>query len=168
EDVTKARAVQEARAGRVSFDLVDTGQNWTAFKDAGIVDGKTDFTDLLALAGVQPEFIVDGTCAPEFNVYGSAYNTDLVKGEDLPDTLDGFSDPKWKGQLAVETRLRPYVYGTPFLGGEDKVVGMLQRLKANAPRSTDGDIKSQDLLIAGEFPVLIGAYLQRYISMQGK
>ena len=47
----------------------------------------------------------DGTYSPEFVVYGSAYNTDLVKVEELPDTLDGFSDPKWKDQLAVEARL---------------------------------------------------------------
>ena len=168
EDVTKTRAVQEARAGRVSFDLVNTGLNWLAYKDAGIVDARTDFTNLLVLAGVDPQFIVDGTCAPEFNVYGSAYNTDLVKPQDLPDTLDGFADPTWKDQIAVEARLRPYVYGTPFLGGEDKVVDMLTRLKANNPRPTDGDIKSQSLLIAGEFPVLVGSYLQRIISMQDK
>jgi ABC-type Fe3+ transport system substrate-binding protein len=168
EDVTRTRAVQEARAGRVSFDLVNTGQNWLAYRDAGIVDAKTDFTDLLMLAAVDPQFIVDGTCAPEFNVYGSAYNTDLVKPQDLPDTLDGFADPKWKDQIAVEARLRPYVYGTPFLGGEDKVVDMLTRLKGNNPRPTDGDIKSNALLIAGEFPVLVGAYLQRFISMTGK
>jgi iron(III) transport system substrate-binding protein len=168
EDVTKTRAVQEARAGRVSFDLVNTGQNWTAYQDAGIVDAKTDFTDLLVLAGVQPEFIVSGTCAPEFNVYGSAYNTDMVKPQELPDTLDGFADPKWKDQIAVEARLRPYIYGTPFLGGQDKVVEMLTRLKANNPRPTDGDIKSNALLIAGEFPILVGAYLQRFIAMTDK
>ncbi len=169
QDVTKAKAVQEARAGRISFDLVDTGQNWLAFKDAGIVDAKTNFTDLLEMAGVQPEFIVDGTCSPEFNVYGCAYNSELVKASELPDTLNGFSDPKWKGMLAVESRLRPYVYGTPFLGGEDAVVDMLRRLRANTdPRPTDGDAKSNNLLIAGEFPVLIGAYLQRYIDMKDK
>jgi ABC-type Fe3+ transport system substrate-binding protein len=169
EDVIKTKVVQEARAGHVSVDLVDTGQNWLAFKDAGIVDAKTDYTDLLQMAGVEQEFIVDGTCSPEFNVYGCAYNTDLVKPSELPDTLDGFSDARWKGMLAVESRLRPYVYGTPFLGGEDAVVDMLQRLRANTnPRPTDGDSASNSLLIAGEFPVLIGAYLQRYIDMKNK
>jgi iron(III) transport system substrate-binding protein len=168
QDVLKTRSVQEARAGRVSFDFIDTGQNWPAYQDAGVVEATTDFTDVLTLAGVEKTFIVDGTYSPEFNVYGSAFNTDLVKVEDLPETLDGFSDPKWKGELAIEARLRPYVYGTPFLGGEDKVADMLQRLKANSPRPTDGDTKSQGLLVAGEFPVLIGAYLQRLIMMKGK
>jgi iron(III) transport system substrate-binding protein len=168
QDVLRARSIQEARAGKVTFDFIDTGQNWLPYKDATIVTDKTEFTDLLVSAGVDKQFIVDGTYSPEFNVYGSAYNTDLVKEADLPDTLDGFSDPKWKGQLAIEARLRPYVYGTPFLGGEDKVAEMLGRLKANNPRPTDGDTKSQGLLVAGEFPVLIGAYLQRYIMMKDK
>ncbi|HEY0581864.1 MAG TPA: extracellular solute-binding protein [Chloroflexota bacterium] len=168
QDVLKARSIQEARAGRVSFDFIDTGQNWPGYQEAAIVDAKTDFTELLTLAGVDKQFLVDGTYSPEFNVYGAAYNTELVKAAELPDTLDGFSDPKWKGQLAIESRLRPYVYGTPFLGGEDKVVDMLQRLKANQPRPTDGDTKSQGLLVAGEFPVLVGAYLQRLISMKNK
>jgi iron(III) transport system substrate-binding protein len=168
QDVLKARSVQEARAGRVSFDFIDTGQNWPAYKDAGIVNDKTDFTDLLVSAGVDKQFIVNGTYSPEFTVYGAAYNTELVKEAELPDSLDGFSDPKWKGQLAVEARLRPYVYGTPFLGGEEKVVEMLGRLKANNPRPTDGDTKSQGLLVAGEFPVLVGAYLQRLIMMKDK
>jgi iron(III) transport system substrate-binding protein len=168
QDVLKARSVQEARAGRVSFDFIDTGQNWPDYTAANIVTAQTDFTDLLTLAGVDKQFIVDGTYSPEYNVYGSAYNTDLVKAEELPDNLDGFSDPKWKGQLAVEARLRPYVYGTPFLAGDDNVVAMLKRLKENNPRPTDGDIKSQGLLVAGEFPVLVGAYLQRMIAMKGK
>ena len=101
-------------------------------------------------------------------MYGSSYNTELVREEDLPKNLDGFSDPRWKDKLAIETRLRPYIYGTQFLGGEDRVVDMLNRLRANNPRPTDGDVKSQGLLIAGEFPVLIGAYLQRIIAMKGK
>jgi len=168
QDVLKTRSIQEARAGRVSFDFIDTGQNWPGYQDAGIVSDKTDFTDLLVSAGVDKQFIVNGTYSPEFTVYGAAYNTDLVKPSELPDSLAGFTDPKWKGQLAVEARLRPYVYGTPFLGGDSEVVAMLEKLKANNPRPPDGDTKSQGLLVAGEFPVLVGAYLQRLIMMKDK
>jgi ABC-type Fe3+ transport system substrate-binding protein len=168
QDVVEARAIQEARAGHVSFDFMDTGQNWGPFADAKVVDDKTDFGDILSLAGVDKQFFVNGTYSPEFNVYGCSYNTEMVKPEELPTSWDGFTDPKWKGQLAVETRLRPFVYGTPFLGGEDGVVGLLQKLQANDIRPTDGDTKSQTLLVGGEFPILIGAYLQRLINMQNK
>jgi iron(III) transport system substrate-binding protein len=168
QDVVKTRSIQEARAGRVSFDFVDTGQNWTDYQANNVVDAKTNFTDVLSLAGVDPNFIIDGTYSPEFTVTGAAYNTELVQEEELPKDFDGFSNPKWKGKLAIEARLRPYVYGTPFMGGDDQVVEMLKRLKENNPRPTDGDTKSQGLLVAGEFPVLVGAYLQRSIMMKNK
>src|SRR6476661_6975127 len=41
QDVLKARSVQEARAGRVSFDFIDTGQNFPSYKDVGIVTAET-------------------------------------------------------------------------------------------------------------------------------
>jgi iron(III) transport system substrate-binding protein len=169
QDQAKTRAVQEARAGQVSADFIDTGQNYTDFLKAGLLSDKTDFTDILTLAGVGKEFIKSGTYSPEFTVYGGcAYNPTLVKPEELPDTLDGFSDPKWKGKLAIEQRLRPYVYGTPWLGGEDAVVDMLKRLKSNNPRPINGDIQANALLVAGEYSVLVGAYLQRMIEMKDK
>jgi iron(III) transport system substrate-binding protein len=168
QDVVLQRGVQEGRAGRVSFDFIDTGQNYGPYKDAGLIDDKTDFTDILTLAGVDKKFIVEGTYSPEFNVYGVSYNTDMVKDEELPKSWDGFTDPKWKGQLAIETRLRPFVYGTPFLGGQQGVVDLLTKLKDNDLRPTTGDTKSQELLVAGEFPILIGAYLQRLVDMKGK
>ena len=51
----------------MSFDFLDTGQNWPDYQAANIVDAKTDFTDILTLAGVDKTFIVDGTYSPEFN-----------------------------------------------------------------------------------------------------
>jgi iron(III) transport system substrate-binding protein len=168
QDVVLQRGVQEGRAGHVSFDFIDTGQNYGPYKDAGLITDKTDFTDILTLAGVDKNFIVQGTYSPEFNVFGVAYNTEMVKDEELPKTWDGFADPKWKGQLAIETRLRPFVYGTPFLGGKQAVIDLLTKLKNNNLRPTTGDVKSEGLLVAGEFPILVGAYLQRLVDMQGK
>jgi iron(III) transport system substrate-binding protein len=168
QDVVLQRGVQEGRAGHVSFDFIDTGQNYGPYKDAGLIDDKTDFSDILTLAGVDKKFIVNGTYSPEFNVYGVSYNTDMFKDEELPKTWEGFLDAKWKGQLAIETRLRPFVYGTPFLGGQQGVIDFLTKLKDNDLRPTTGDTKSQELLVAGEFPILIGAYLQRLVDMKGK
>ena len=118
QDVLKARSIQEARAGRVSFDFIDTGQNWPDYQSAGIVDSNTDFTDLLARAGVDKTFIVDGTYSPEFNVYGSAYNTDMVKAEELPDSTRRLQRPEVEGQpghrsAPAAVRLRHPLPGRP-------------------------------------------------------
>ena len=137
QDVLKARSVQEARAGRVSFDFIDTGQNWPAYQDAGIVDDNTNFTDLLASAGVDKQFIVNGTYSPEFTVVRRRVQHRSGQArKSCRRTWTASADPKWKGQLAIETRLRPYVYGTPFLGGEENVVEML--------RSTEGEQSAAD------------------------
>jgi iron(III) transport system substrate-binding protein len=158
QDVAKARAIQEARAGAISYDFIDTGQNYEDYKAVGIT---ADNTDLLLMAGLPREDIYEGTYSPEYTVYGAAFNTDLVKREELPTTWEGFLEPQWKGRLGVETRLRPLVNGTPFFGGEDKVVEYLRKLKDQNPQFSTGDTRSQTLMVAGEFPVLVGAYLHR-------
>ena len=165
QDVLLTRTVAEARAGRVAYDVQDSGQNFPSYKELGLI---TDNTNIFQAAGADPINIVDGTCNPEWNVYGCSYNTDLYKESDLPRTWAGWLEPKWKGNVAIETRLRPFVYGTPFMGGEEKVTEYLSKLKENNPIHTSGDTKSQTLVAAGEYPVLIGAYLQRLVNMVGK
>lgn len=159
QDEVKPRAIAEARAGRVSFDMLDTGQNYPAYKEVGIV---TSNPDLLRDAGVPLEQQYEGTYSPEWTVYLASFNTNLVKLEELPRNWEGFLDPKWKGKLALEQRLRPFVYGTPFLGGEEKVSDYLRRLKEQNPRFTKGNTDTDTLLVAGEFQVAIGTYLHNY------
>ena len=36
------------------------------------------------------------------NVFVQAYNTKLVKKEELPKTWEDLTDPKWKGRLGIE------------------------------------------------------------------
>jgi iron(III) transport system substrate-binding protein len=37
-----------------------------------------------------------------YNVFVSAYNTNLIKRDALPKSYDDLSDPKWKGRLGIE------------------------------------------------------------------
>ncbi|MFN0070312.1 MAG: ABC transporter substrate-binding protein [Chloroflexota bacterium] len=165
QDELKTRAVSEARAGRISFDVIDSGTNYAAYKEAGIF---TDNSDVIMAAGIAASELYEGSFSPEYTVNGAAYNTNLVKPEELPKTWEGFLDPKWKGKLAVETRFRAFVYGTPFMGGEEKVVEFLGKLKEQNPRLSRGDVDSNTLLVAGEFPLLVGAYLQNSIKYEPK
>ena len=64
--------------------------------------------------------------------------------------------------------LRSFVYGTPFFGGEEKVVEYLTRMKENNPRHVKGDADANTLLVAGEFPILIGAYLHNTLKYEPK
>ncbi|HEX3246590.1 MAG TPA: extracellular solute-binding protein [Chloroflexota bacterium] len=164
-DELKTKAVAEARAGRISFDVIDSGNNYAAYKEAGIF---ADNSDVILAAGVAPGDIFEGTYSPEYTVNGIAFNPTLVKAEDLPKTWDGFLDPVWKGKLAIETRFRSFVYGTAFMGGEEKVVEYLSKMKEQNPRLTKGDAESNTLLVAGEYPILVGAYLHNSVKYEPK
>lgn len=160
DDDTKLRALAEGRSGNVTFDVIVTSSgNYFDYKKAGLV---TDNSDVLDAIGVPKELRYEGTYDPTYFVYGAAYNPNLVKASELPRTWDGFLDPKWKGKLAVESRLKLFVFATPFWGGEEKVIGYLQKLRTQAPRFVKGDIAANKLLVAGEFPVLLPAYLTNY------
>ncbi len=160
DDDTKLRALAEGRSGRVTFDVIVTSSgNYFDYKKAGLV---TDNSDVLDAIGVPKDLRYEGTYDPTYFVYGAAYNPNLVKASELPRTWEGFLDPKWKGKLAVESRLKLFVFATPFWGGEEKVIAYLKRLRSQDPRFVKGDIAANKLLVAGEFPVLLPAYLTNY------
>jgi iron(III) transport system substrate-binding protein len=160
DDDTKLRALAEGRSGRVTFDVIVTSSgNYYDYKKANLV---TDNSDVLDAIGVPKDLRYEGTYDPTYFVYGAAYNPNLVKASELPRTWEGFLDPKWKGKLAVESRLKLFVFATPFWGGEEKVIAYLKRLRSQDPRFVKGDIAANKLLVAGEFPVLFPAYLTNY------
>jgi len=163
QDELRQKVVAEARAGRYSVDVIDSGLNYNVYKENGVV---SDNTDLILAAGVDKSLMYEGTYSPEYTVSGVAVNTDLVK-DDVPTTWDALLDPKWKGKLAVESRMRPFIYATGFWG-EERVTKYLTTLKELQPRFTKGDADSNTLLVAGEFPVLVGAYLHNFTKYETK
>jgi iron(III) transport system substrate-binding protein len=165
QDEFQARAVAESRAGRISFDVIDTTRGYLAFKEAGFM---TNNAQLLQEVGIPLEQQFEGTYSPEWTVYGATYNTNLVPKTELPRRWEDFLDPKWRGKLAVETRLWPFIYGTPFLGGEDTVVEYLKRLKEQNPRFTRDNTGTDTLLVAGEFSIAIGTYMHNWLKFGAK
>src|SRR5207245_3498015 len=58
--------------------------------------------------------------ATYLSVWVQAYNTRLLKKEDLPGTFQDLLDPKWKGKLGIEANV-PEWYSTVVLNmGEEK------------------------------------------------
>jgi len=87
-------------------------------------------------------------------VVGIVYNTNLVKGADVPKSIEDVLNPKWKGQIATT----PYVTGfyqlaAPDLLGEKYMTDYVTRLKPQI----GGFIpcNSLDKVGSGEFAMLI-------------
>ena len=87
-------------------------------------------------------------------VVGIVYNTNLVKGDDIPKSIEDVMKPKWKGQIAITPYLTGfYQFAAPDLFGEKFMTDYMKRLKPQI----GGFIgcNSLDKLASGEFAMLI-------------
>ena len=87
-------------------------------------------------------------------VVGIVYNTNLVKGADIPKSIEDVLNPKWKGQIAVTPYLTGfYQFAAPDVFGEKYMTDYVKRLKPQV----GGFIgcNSLDKIASGEFAMLI-------------
>src|SRR5438309_12005941 len=70
---------------------------------------------------------------PQFlNVFVQAYNTSLVKKEDLPKSYAELADPKWKGRLGVEASDGEWYCGVIKHVGDEKGTKLFREIVATA------------------------------------
>jgi len=149
------RYIAEHNAGQTSIDVFHPNIDYEAYSQAGMV---TDSTDTLVAAGVPADTIFNGSAQDEYLVLGLSINKDLVTVSDVPKTWNDILDPKWKGLLSVDDRLRPFIYATPFWG-EQAVDDFLLKLKDQDPKFRSGESAATELLLAGESHIVVGAFL---------
>ena len=82
-----------------------------------------------------------------------AYNADDVSRDDLPATIDGFTDPKWKGRLAwapTNGSFQAFVTAFRVLEGQDKAEAWLRGIKANEPKVFPNNLSIVEAVGKGE------------------
>jgi iron(III) transport system substrate-binding protein len=86
-----------------------------------------------------------------------AYNTNLVKPEDAPQSVFDLADPRWRGQVAMAD---PRFGSTSFhvaalyaVAGDEKMDDFFRRLKANGVLIVEGNSVVRDLVARGEVAV---------------
>ena len=80
-----------------------------------------------------------------------AWNTNLMKKEDVPTTYAELTDPKWKGKIITPMGTTQAYYHVK-LQGED----WLRAMKTNELKVNPSFTASRELLSTGAFPLLIG------------
>ncbi len=65
-------------------------------------------------------------------IFGIVYNTTLVKEQELPDTLEDFADPRWKGRFVLWDNGNPFDFIAQKYGKE-RALELARKLKANKP-----------------------------------
>src|SRR5262249_13575336 len=95
------RIITEASGGRHEFDMTDTNgpQLEAMVREQLLQKGESPAFANLREGALQPHRSWTTT---RVNVFAQAYNTSLVKKEELPRDWADLLNPKWKGKLGIE------------------------------------------------------------------
>jgi iron(III) transport system substrate-binding protein len=161
------RAVTEARAGRHAVDVIATnGPEMEALAREQILT--TYFTphavDLPAASIPRHRLWMPDRL--QFFVVG--YNTNLVKREDLPKSIRGFADPKWKGKLGIEAGDGEWMATLVKKWGEAEGMAFFRKLSEMRPEVRKGHVLLAQLIAAGEIPVGLTAYSANVETLKRK
>jgi len=160
------RAVIETGAGRHEFDAVHTSAlEMEALYREKVLQPVAPAHGVELLAGAMRPH--RAWTATYLSFWVQAYNTSMVKKEDLPRTYQDLLDPKWKGKLGIEARV-PEWYATVAMDmGEEKGIRFFRELVAkNGISVRGGHTLLSNLVIAGDVPLALTMY--QYITEGAK
>jgi len=153
------KIVNEARARRVQSDLFDGSNTVFLLRDPRLV---TSYSPKAAASWPAELKSKDGTwTALNIFYWTSAYNTNLVKPEDVPKTYEDLLDPKWKGKIAWTYDLTPggppgFVHNILSTMGPEKGMAYLRTFAEQQPVTIPGAQRVVlDHVISGEYPLCV-------------
>lgn len=155
------KIVNESKAGRPSADVFDGSSGITQLMDAGLVaQYKPKEAESYESEYKDPN---GNWTAVNLYVAGLAYNTDLVKGADIPKKIDDLLDPKWAGRKIAYTVQYTVSGINGFYGalekerGPEKARDFIERLHKNgAVAQNVTPAGTANGLASGEFAFCIG------------
>src|SRR5215470_3858152 len=159
-DKLAARAITEARGGRVIADIVEFGlEDINKIHQQGLilerqVPESKDYPATLK--------------GPYWNAnnlifFVGAWNTDKVKKDEEPKVLDDFGEPRWKGRLIAEPRDYEILIGlTHKHNSLEKARAVLVRIAANEVEFHKGHSELAELLVAGQGAACFTCYSHHY------
>jgi iron(III) transport system substrate-binding protein len=118
--------------------------------------------------------LVPGAVAPhrqwaiaQITLYVLAYNTNLVKKEELPHSYRDLLDPKWKGKLGIETTDTSWLQMvTSNMGGEPGLKVFRQLKDKNDLSVRTGHSLLANMVSAGEVPLALNVYQYKAIQLK--
>nr|WP_083851351.1 extracellular solute-binding protein [Pusillimonas noertemannii] len=167
EKVTQ-RTLTEARAGRNEVDILETdGIELEALHREGALQPvKSPYQADLMEGAVRPHG--DWT-ATRLNVFAMAYNTDLVKKEELPKTYEDLLDPRWKGRLGIEAEDLDWFATVVGELGEEKGLRLFRDIvEKNGISVRKGHTLLTNLVASGEVPLALTVYNYKAEQLKNK
>ena len=93
------------------------------------------------------------------SVWVQAYNTNLIKKEDLPKTYQDLLDPKWKGKLGIEAKNQEWFSTVALEMGEERGTQFFRDLVGkNGVSVRQGHTLLTNMVVSGEVPMALTVY----------
>lgn len=160
------RVIAESRQGIVSLDI-GTSKYIAAgpLIDRDLIQGYRDWTQIFS--DLNPAAVSrDGRfLASDDLAFIVAYNTQLVKPQDVPTSWDDLLAAKWKGKIILEPRANAFAY-LGLAWGREKTVNYVRKLAGQAASFVKGGTSTAQQLAAGAGSLAIGAYVYRIMAMR--
>jgi iron(III) transport system substrate-binding protein len=151
------RAVTEARAGRYACDILETnGPEMEAMYRERLLEEfySPHFSDLPPAAFPKHRHYV----ADRFNFFTIAYNTNLVKPSEVPNSYEDLLLPRFAGKVVLEAGDVDWFGAMVKAMGEKKGLEFFRRLAANKPQVRTGHTLIAELVASGEIPIAATIY----------
>jgi iron(III) transport system substrate-binding protein len=151
------RAVTEFRAGRYAVDAFElNGPELEAMWREGLLD---KFYTPQAANMPPAAFAENGAyIADRFNFFTIAYNTNLVKPNDVPKSYQDLLDPKWTGKIGIEASDTDWFGSMVKSMGEEKGMAFFRKLADQKPQMRTGHTLMAELVASGEIPLAATIY----------
>jgi iron(III) transport system substrate-binding protein len=98
-----------------------------------------------------------------------AYNTELLKESDLPETIFGFADPRWKGKIGfppTNASFQAFVTAMRLTVGEERTRDWLEAIDANDPKLYEKNLQTVEAVGRGEIEVGLVNHYYLFIAKE--
>ena len=160
------RGLLEAKANRFEVDVFETNspEMEVLSREKILIAANSPFLNELIPQAIpsHKEWI-----ATRLNIFTCAYNTKLIKKEELPKTYQDLLDPKWKGKLSVEADDSDWLAETVMKMGEEKGLALFKEIaRKNAVSVRKGHTLLSNLVASGEVPLALTVYNYKIEQMK--
>ncbi len=161
------RILNEARAGKVFFDLVAVrGLETHQLVKAGFLQPYVSPESTAYPAGFKDPKGLWVDYFDAYNVIG--YNTKLVSKDQAPRAWDDLLNPKWKGQIALDEEMYSWYGAMTQKWGREKAETFMKNLAKQDVQLRSGQTLIAQMMAAGEFPIaMVLAHRMEKMKDQG-
>ncbi len=162
------RAVTEARGNRHTVDIVETnGPEMEAMHREKVFAAiKSPNLAQIIPQAQRPHGEWVGT---RLNVFVQAWNTKLVKKEELPKAWEDLAHPRWKGRLGIEAEDQDWLSGVCAEIGEARGIKVFKDIvSANGMSVRKGHTLLTQLVVSGEIPFALTVYNYKAEQLKDK